>query len=46
MFFVWSQSRTRQDFFGSFAPFRDLDALGEVEGENIFSVKVNYYLNP
>ncbi len=46
MFFVWSQSRTRQDFFGSFAPFRDLDALGDVQGENIFSVKVNYYLNP
>ncbi len=46
LFFVWSQSRTRHDFVGTFAPLSDLNMLRKAEGDNIFSIKVNYYLNP
>jgi hypothetical protein len=46
LFFVWSQSRTAFDFTGEFDPARDFRALLSADGENIFSVKINYYLNP
>ncbi len=46
LFFVWSQSRTAEAFTGSFAPLRDIDRLRKIDGDNIFSIKVNYYLNP
>ncbi len=46
LFFVWSSSKTAYDFTGAFDPLNDLDALREAEGENFFSIKVNYYLNP
>ena len=46
LFFVWSQARTRYDPTGRFDPLSDFDSLLRADGENIFSVKVNYYLNP
>ncbi len=46
LFFVWSSSKTKYDYTGEFNPLDDLDALRKTEGENYFSIKVNYYLNP
>jgi hypothetical protein len=46
LFFVWSSSKTRYDFTGQFEPIHDLDALRTANGENYFSIKLNYYLNP
>jgi hypothetical protein len=46
VFFVWSSSKTAFDFTGEFDPIGDLDRLRQAEGENYFSIKVNYYLNP
>jgi hypothetical protein len=34
------------DFSGRFDPAADLASLRGIEGRNIFSVKINYYLNP
>jgi hypothetical protein len=45
-FFVWAMNRSRFDFNSRFDPLSDLGALREIEGPNIFSVKINYYLNP
>ncbi|UCC71760.1 MAG: carbohydrate binding family 9 domain-containing protein [Gemmatimonadota bacterium] len=46
LFFVWSSSKTAYNYTGSFSPLNDFDALRQAEGENYFSIKVNYYLNP
>jgi hypothetical protein len=46
LFFVWSSSRTAYDYTGEFDPIGDLDTLRKAEGENFFSIKFNYYLNP
>jgi hypothetical protein len=46
LFFVWSQGRTSYDFDGSFRPSRDFRTLFGAPGDNIFSIKVNYYINP
>jgi hypothetical protein len=46
LFFVWSQNRSLSDFSGEFDPAGDLSDLFAADGENIFSIKVNYYLNP
>ena len=43
---VWSSSKTAYDYTGAFSPMNDFDALREAEGDNFFSIKVNYYLNP
>jgi hypothetical protein len=45
-FFVWSQARTAFDFDGSFNPSQDFRRLFGAEGDNIFSIKVNYYITP
>ena len=45
-FFVWSQSKTAFDFDSSFNPGRDIRSLFDADGDNIFSIKVNYYLTP
>jgi len=34
------------EYTSHFDPLSDFDALRTIEGDNIFSVKVNYYLNP
>ncbi|HSG82184.1 MAG TPA: DUF5916 domain-containing protein [Gemmatimonadota bacterium] len=46
LFFVWSQSKTAFDFDSSFSPARDFRTLFDASGDNIFSIKVNYYINP
>jgi hypothetical protein len=46
LFFVWSSSKTAYDYTGAFRPMNDFDALRGAEGDNYFSIKVNYYLNP
>jgi hypothetical protein len=46
LFFVWSQNRSLFDFTGGFDPAGDLSDLFAADGENILSIKVNYYLNP
>jgi len=46
MFLVWSHSRSDFAPTGRFRPVADLGDLFGAEGSNIFSVKVNYYLNP
>ena len=46
LFFVWSQQKTLFDFTGDFNPRSDLSRLFDAVGDNIFSVKVNYYFNP
>jgi hypothetical protein len=46
IFLVWSQSRTAFDFDGRFEPIDNFDSLRRAKGDNIFSLKVNYYLNP
>lgn len=46
LFFVWSMNKSAFEYSGRFDPVDDLDALRSIEGDNIFSVKVNYYLNP
>jgi hypothetical protein len=46
LFFVWSMNKSAFDFSGRFDPAADLASLRGIEGRNIFSVKINYYLNP
>jgi hypothetical protein len=46
LFFVWSMNKSAFDFTGRFDPAADLASLREIEGRNIFSIKINYYLNP
>lgn len=46
VFFVWSHSRFAFAPTGRFRPWSDLDSLFDEESDNIFSVKINYYLNP
>jgi hypothetical protein len=45
-FFVWSMNRSQFDFSGRFDPANDVSSLFSGRGDNIFSVKINYYLNP
>ncbi len=45
LFFVWASSRTQFAPTGDFSPLDDLNVLRRAEGENIFSMKVNYYLS-
>ncbi|NIR43570.1 MAG: hypothetical protein GWN99_06685 [Gemmatimonadetes bacterium] len=46
LFFVWSQSKTASAFTGDFRPGRNLRELFDASGDNIFSIKLNYYINP
>jgi len=46
LFFVWSMNKSVLEYTSHFDPLRDFNALRTIEGDNIFSVKVNYYLNP
>jgi hypothetical protein len=44
LFLVWQQNRREREDFGSFAVSRDLDALSSLDAENVFILKVNYWL--
>jgi hypothetical protein len=44
LFFVWQQNRRDRANTGNFDLGRDFDALGSVDPENVFIVKVNYWL--
>jgi hypothetical protein len=44
IFFVWQQNRRQRTNIGSFDLGRDLDALQGIEPENVFILKVNYWL--
>lgn len=44
IFLVWQQNRRDRVNDGSFDLGRDLDALGSLDSENVFIVKVNYWL--
>jgi hypothetical protein len=46
LFFVWSMNKSAGDYTGRFDPLDDLGSLRDIEGDNIFSIKVNYYLRP
>jgi hypothetical protein len=45
-FFVWSQNRSAFDFTGDFNPRNDFNRLLDSSGNNIFSIKINYYITP
>ncbi|UCF18946.1 MAG: carbohydrate binding family 9 domain-containing protein [Gemmatimonadota bacterium] len=44
LFLVWQQNRRDRADIGDFDLGRDLDALGSIGAENVFIVKVNYWL--
>ncbi len=44
LFLVWQQRRRDEVNVGSFQFRRDLDALGAADAENVFIVKLNYWL--
>jgi hypothetical protein len=44
VFLVWQHRRSNQEDFGNFDFDRDLRALGTLEGDDLFMVKVNYWL--
>ncbi len=46
VFLVWNGSKTRFDPTGQFSPGRDFGDLLSADSDNVFLVKVNYYLNP
>lgn len=46
LFLVWQQQRSDFLATGDFDPGRDVGALVRAEPDNIFLVKVNYWLNP
>ena len=46
LFFVWSMNKSAFDHTGEFNPSNDFGNLTGVPGENYFSIKLNYYLNP
>ncbi|MCA9736575.1 MAG: DUF5916 domain-containing protein [Gemmatimonadota bacterium] len=47
LFLVWSQGRDRsRELDGSFELGRDLDRLFSVRPDNVFLIKVSYWLNP
>jgi hypothetical protein len=46
IFFVWSMNRSDFNFSGRFDPVDDVVSLRTLPGDNIFSIKVNYYLTP
>ncbi len=46
LFLVWSMNRSAFSYDGRFDPVNDLRSLREIGGDNVFSIKVNYYLNP
>jgi hypothetical protein len=46
LFFVWSMNKSAGDYSGHFDPVDDLGSLRDIAGDNIFSIKVNYYLRP
>ncbi len=46
IFFVWSMNRSDFNFSGRFNPVDDVVSLRTLPGDNIFSIKMNYYLTP
>ncbi len=46
IFFVWAMNRSDFNFSGQFDPVDDVVGLRTLPGNNIFSIKVNYYLTP
>jgi hypothetical protein len=46
LFFVWSMNKSGFDYTGEFNPGSDFGDLTGIPGENYFSIKLNYYLNP
>ncbi len=44
LFLVWQQNRRDRRDIGSFKLGRDLDALWDLDAENIFIIKLNYWL--
>lgn len=44
LFLVWQQNRSDRVNDGSFDLGRDIDALGSLDSENVFIVKINYWL--
>lgn len=46
LFLVWSQNRSSSDQSGVFRPGSDLFGALGAPGENVFLLKVNYYLTP
>jgi hypothetical protein len=54
LFLVWQQSRAHEiaagdparPYVGSFDLSRDADELFRIQPDNIFQVKVSYWLNP
>ena len=46
LYVAWQQSRAGYDAFGNFDFDRDREALWRTQPDNIFVVKVNYWLNP
>jgi hypothetical protein len=46
LYLAWQQSRLDDDVFGDFDFGRDRRALFRAQPDNIFLVKVNYWLNP
>jgi hypothetical protein len=46
LFLVWAQTRDHFDREGRFQVGRDLDDLFSARADNVFMVKVNYWLNP
>jgi hypothetical protein len=44
IFLVWQQNRSDRINDGSFDLSRDIDALRSLDSENVFIVKVNYWL--
>jgi hypothetical protein len=44
IFLVWQQNRRDRINDGSFDLGRDIDALGSLDSENVFILKVNYWL--
>jgi hypothetical protein len=46
MYFAWQQSRSNEAPYGDFSFARDRNALFRTRPDNIFLVKVNYWINP
>jgi hypothetical protein len=44
VFLVWQQDRSNREVFGNFDFDRDFGGLWALEGQNLFMVKVNYWL--
>jgi hypothetical protein len=46
MYFVWTHEKADYESRGDFAFGRDVSRLARVEPDNVYSIKITYWLNP